>query len=105
MITRKEYMDKEYTHEEYYGQFVNDAIIKIVGDSIGVDRIKASTDKHLNDIPLKDIPLKEWDNLVPAMHSYARKKLVLALDGSSTATGVCIAKAAARAIQGEGRHD
>jgi len=67
MITRKEYMDKEYTHEEYYGQFVNDAIIKIVGDSIGVDRIKASTDKHLN-----DIPLKEWDNLVPAMHSYAR---------------------------------
>lgn len=58
LITRKQYMDNEYSHDEYYGQWVTDQMISIVAMVIGKDRLLASTDKHLN-----DIPLRLWDNL------------------------------------------
>ena len=59
MITRKEYLDGLYTHEQYYGQFVNNRIKTIVLEEIGLERLKASTDPNLN-----DIPLLEWDDLL-----------------------------------------
>lgn len=58
MYTRKDYLNKECTHDEYYRQFVSDGVIDMVGSVIGVDRIKASNDPHFN-----DIPLREWDKL------------------------------------------
>jgi len=90
--TRKQYLSKECTHAEYYSQFVTASIIASVGRQIGVDRIKASSDQHLN-----DIPLKEWDRLyLPASDLAAKMKE--AGDYLTLSGHVCIAKEAARQI-------
>lgn len=57
MITRKQYMNKEATFKEYYGQFSSPSVVACVVSYIGVDRLLASTDEHLN-----DIPMHLWDN-------------------------------------------
>lgn len=78
MYTRKQYMNKECTHREFYGQHMTLPIINMVVRAIGKDRLLRSTDEHLN-----DIPLKEWDNLHPLL-------------GGSLSDSVCFAKEAAR---------
>lgn len=96
MITRKEYMSKKATHEEYYGQFVNDSVVRIVKRSIGEDRIKNSTDEHFN-----DISLDSWDRLHGLIHNVVGKEVRLAngSGGYSLSDSVCVAKAAARQIK------
>ena len=56
--TRKDYNDNKCTHREYYAQFVSEETKKIVLRYIGLDRLKASKDQHLN-----DIALGSWDTL------------------------------------------
>jgi hypothetical protein len=98
MHSRKDYMSKKVTHQEYYGQFVSDSVKNIVQGSIGVDRITNSKDPHFN-----DIPLKEWDCLASSIrHSVGR--LIADANGTngiSLSDCVCTAKAAARIIQTE----
>lgn len=51
MITRKEYMENSSElHHDYYAQFVTEATKQFVLSHIGIDRLLASTDDHLNDI-------------------------------------------------------
>ena len=57
MITRKQYMNKEFTFREYYGQFSSEHVVTAVANYIGADLLMRSEDKHLN-----DIPLSIWDN-------------------------------------------
>lgn len=105
MITRKQYMQNhsrqhdehgsgQVAHNEYYAQFVNDDVLRIVKRSIGEDVIKASTDEHFN-----DIPLSRWDGTHGV--AYATKEMRDAAgEGWSMSTNVCILKAAARQIRG-----
>ena len=58
IFTRKERLSGICTHREYFGQFVNNSIISIVKNSVGIARLKNSEDEHLN-----NIPLKKWDSL------------------------------------------
>lgn len=58
MITRKQYMNGDFTHAEYYSQFISDAIIARVLLRIGADMINDSTDEHMN-----DIPIHLWDSI------------------------------------------
>jgi hypothetical protein len=87
--TRKQYIDKEVTHRQYYGQFVNDWLKTIVSNSIGIDRIKASTDDRFN-----DIPLAEWDQLSGILPNTN-------FDTSDLCSKVCILKEAAKQIREE----
>jgi hypothetical protein len=98
---RAAYMANECTHAEYYAQFVTEGLMNAVGSAIGVARIKASTDEHLN-----DIPLQQWDNLQGLVKAYCGS--ALADSNASTSGGVrslslsdcvCVAKAAAHAIK------
>lgn len=57
-MNRKQYLDGECSHDEYYGQFVTPGLISYVVSRIGANRIKASTDEHMN-----DITLASWDRL------------------------------------------
>lgn len=59
MYTRKQYLDGEVSHRDYYGQFVQPWIKEKLTQRIGLERILKSTDPHLN-----DISLREWDRLV-----------------------------------------
>ena len=58
MYTRKQYLNKECTHREYYAQYVDTNIINRTVKAIGADRILSSFDQHL-----KDINLEAWDNV------------------------------------------
>jgi hypothetical protein len=94
IYTRQQYMADSYkegmvAHRRYFGQFVTQRTIHRVVDAIGADRIKASTDEHMN-----DIPLYLWDRLVTMLPGSARFKE--AGDYYTLANGVCLAKEAAR---------
>lgn len=94
MMTHSEYLessrkDGPAAHRAYFGQFVTTATIARVVSAIGAERIKASTDPHMN-----DIPLHEWDSLVPYLPGSAGFAKVG--DWYSNANGVCLAKEAAR---------
>ena len=45
--TRKQYMNKECTHDEYYWQF-GKYLVNLVKARFGEERIKASKDPHFN---------------------------------------------------------
>lgn len=92
MITRKQRISGEFTHREYYGQFVNNSILKTVVSRIGLEALRKSTDEHLN-----DIPLARWDRL-----PLSRETLELLKEadpcGWSLSDKVCIYKQAARQV-------
>jgi hypothetical protein len=104
MFNRKQYMNHECTHDEYYSQFVNNAILSRVKSRVGEARIKGSTDPHFN-----DIPLAEWDSIL--IQTLIDKKLFKSLENVtyresdrhlfiwSKCSNTCIAKQAARMIR------
>lgn len=108
MLTRQDYMkDSSKLHRQYFAQFVDDTIKKEVLESIGIDRIKASKDEHLN-----DIPMHLWDRMTGFAFSGSqmirkpysiRKELHDKLketgEGVSCAGLVCIYKECAKQIK------
>lgn len=96
MFTRKQYLNKECSHREYYAQFVTEPVKARVRMCIGWERLKNSTDEHLN-----DIPLREWDRLGPV---YCGRDFWKSLGDTPSAAGLCcIYKEAARQIIEEGK--
>lgn len=94
MYTRQQYMANEVTHQEYYGQFCSDSVIRLVTDRIGKDQILRSTNPHFN-----DIPLKQWDNLEPVIRMMVGSSIRKLNGQVSLSDCVCVAKAAARIIK------
>ena len=95
MITRKKYIAGDATHEEYYGQFVDSDLLRVVSRVIGTTRIVESTDPHFNDISMPD-----WDKAGASIPPRILQKLRQAEPGAgvSLSDRVCIVKAAASAI-------
>ena len=91
MFTRKQYINKECAHRQYYGQFVDNRTKQRVLSGIGLAALKKSTDPHFN-----DIPLNKWDNLVP--HCPGSSGFAKAGDYYTLGGGVCLLKEAARQI-------
>lgn len=98
MKTRKQYLNNEITHEEYFSQFVDNNVKNTVIMFIGLERIKQSKDKNFN-----DIPLAYWDAMHGAIGPYCYPKLTKAGDvnGCTISNTVCIAKQAAKIIKKE----
>lgn len=93
MFTRKQYLNKECSHREFYAQFVNDRVKARVLVLIGRDRILESTDEHMN-----DIPLREWDRLGPVG---TLREWEAVGDYPTMAGRTCIYKEAAKQIKEE----
>ena len=95
MITRKKYIAGDVTHAEYYGQFVDSALLSIVAKVIGTARIVESNDPHFNDIAMAD-----WDKAGASIPPRILQNLREAAPGAgvSLSDRVCIVKAAASAI-------
>ena len=91
MHTRKQYLNDECTHREYYAQYVNDNLISHVEYAIGKDILLASTDD------LNDIPLSAWNNVffsgIPLKISSIMRENG---DFPTQAGSVCIVKEAAQ---------
>jgi hypothetical protein len=94
MKTRKQYMNNECTHAEYYNQFVDDSVLLRVKRMVGQTRIVESKDESFN-----DIPLRIWDSI--GITSTTGDKMREAEDYPTLAGTVCINKAAARQIRDE----
>lgn len=90
MITRKQYINNEATHEQYYNQFITDYEKNEVLRFIGLDTLKNSTDEYMNDIPLGIWNIK--------VSSTSAKLLRDAGDYLTQAGNVCIMKATARQL-------
>ena len=91
-FSRSDYLDNKCSHDDYYGQFVNEFRKATVARIIGTDNIKNSKDPHFN-----DIPLHKWDSL-PANCTDSEMKEVG--DFYTLSGKVCIAKACAKQIRG-----
>jgi hypothetical protein len=95
MKTRRDYIDGKATFSEYYQQFTTPALIEAVTRKIGIDRVKASKDPHLN-----DIPLAKWDSIF--LNYNLKKEIALKMqeagDFLSMAGAVCTAKECARTL-------
>ena len=91
MFTRKDYLNGECTHEEYYGQLVTqgmkDHIVRAIPQALA-----KSTDPVFN-----DIPLSTWDRL--GMAYSLRSEFKGLGDFRSKAGIVCVLKEAARQVK------
>ena len=96
-FTRTDYLSNKCTPRQYYAQFVTPGCKVKVKLSIGMARLLASTDPHLN-----DIPLSEWDRLAPGTMSSSALKA--AGDYASLGGQVCTLKEAARQLIEEAQH-
>lgn len=93
MFTRKDYLDSNCTHEQYYSQFVNDQIKAIVSTFFGTKELKNA---YAKDPSFNTIPLQQWDNLT---YRFSCDKALKERGDYSTLAGkVCILKQAARMI-------
>lgn len=97
IITSEDYITRKVTHEEFYGQFVNQSLINHVIRIIGEKRILNSRDEYLN-----DIPLREWNGITTS-HCINRDKWRKAWNHLDPKTfpwlpsdTICVAKAAAQ---------
>jgi hypothetical protein len=95
MITRDEYMsNSSELHHTYYSQFVTPSTLIFVNRNIGLARLQASTDKHLNDVVRWERGgTWLWDR--SPINEQLAKELG---EGCSMSTRTCVGKAAARMI-------
>lgn len=91
MFTRKQYLDDQCSHREYYAQLVDERTIATVVATIGADELRASTDPHFN-----DIPLRRWDVLAAILPNVLAVRFVDLGDYATLGGLVCVAKEAAR---------
>ena len=88
MISRKQYTKGEFTHREYYAQYVGDHERNLVLKKLGLKRLE----KHFQaDFQDDRIELSEWDALMPFIQPDFRSR-----DDFPTIAGlVCVLKEAA----------
>lgn len=97
MLTRKQYLNKECTHREYYAQFVNEEMKRGLRREM-LAAILDSKDEHMN-----DIPLRKWDSsgYYLANNFRIREMMKESQDFLTDAGIVCILKEAAKQIKEE----
>lgn len=91
MLTRKDYINGNCSHNEYYGEIVS--LANITAPSWIMEMVKDSNDDHYN-----DIPLTKWDSAGQSITQNFKIKSILEERGDSlTAAGiVCMMKQAAK---------
>lgn len=99
-ITRADYMkNSEALHHAFFSQFVTDETLSFVKNKIGMEKIRASKDAHLNDVVKWDRG-NSWLWDFSPMDVEKAKQLgevsPKALPSQSTRT--CVGKAAARIL-------
>ena len=95
-ITRDQYMDNSSElHHAYFSQFVTPSTIAFVSSHIGLKRLQASTDEHLNDVVRWEQGGRTWLWDRAPINTVLAKELG---EGQSQSTRTCVGKAAARII-------
>lgn len=92
LFTRKQYLDKECTHDQYYVQFVTESTINTVLSYFSKEKL---TEYYASDKNLNNIKLSFWDRMPLYAATYKMKDCGDCLTMSGH---VCILKCAARII-------
>lgn len=100
MITRKEYMeDSKKLYHEYYSQFITPDTFQFVKTEIGMDKLRLSTDKHLNDVEVERYPEGRWQwDLTPVNTALVAKAEERLITRASDSCRTCVGKEAARIL-------
>ena len=94
IIHRNQYHTDPSIHNEYFFQFANPIIRRILSNSITLEQLSESKDPHFN-----DIPLDRWDSIAKYITPYINnERLKEAGEFNSLSTRVCILKAIAKDI-------
>lgn len=93
-ITREDYMNNTYTHEEYYAQFYSKELENMLLRSISLDEIKNSKDEHFN-----DIELYRWDSLPFPSETIKALRDSGDVNANTLGNKVCVYKAIARRLK------
>lgn len=102
MITRKQYLsDSSNLHHDYYAQFVTEETKSFVLTRIGMEKLLASKDGHLNDTAIMGSNGWVWDHS-PMDNAKARQAGEMR-EGyrASQSCHTCVGKAAARILLSE----
>ncbi len=92
IITRAQYMENSSElHHDYYFQFVTEATKQFVLNRIGMAKLLASTDGHLNDTATMESGRWIWDS--SPINTALLKE---AGEQNTPSTHTCVGKAAAR---------
>lgn len=92
LFTRKQYLNKECTHFQYYSQFVTESTIQSVLRYFNKERL---INAYKEDNNLNNIPLSIWNNMPLYAATYKMKDCG---DSLSMSGKVCILKCAAKMI-------
>ncbi len=110
MFTRQDYMNDKVSHREYYAQFVNEDVKRMVLNMFTLVELENA---YRKDEYFNNLPMKKWDQLggfvfnshtgemimKPTTISPVDIKLIRELgEGVSASTMVCIYKEAAKQI-------
>ena len=93
MYTRKDYLNRQCSHSDYYAQFVEDYVLKLVSLRFSLDLLLVEYTKDSN---FNTIPLADWQKIFLGIS--LNDKLSQAGDYMTVAGSVCILKEAARQI-------
>lgn len=97
MFTRKQFINNECTHSQYYSQFVDNQVRQLTAAWIGTRTILESIDPNFN-----DIPSSRWDLLYEVMYStIGLEKVKKCGDYFSIVFSACVAKEAALQIRNQ----
>jgi hypothetical protein len=102
MFTRKQYLDSECSHFDYYSQFVGAYVFAELALGISRERLMQSTDPHFN-----DIPLRQWDQIGVRLLNYRNftSALKSAQEVPALCAAVCVLKTAARMVTHKAAHN
>lgn len=95
MHTRKDYLDGKCSHDDYYGEIVEECGVVISERTM--EMVRRSTDPHFN-----DIALQHWDQLGETIS--CSRALRERGDYLTKAGAVCIVKQAAKRQLARERH-
>jgi hypothetical protein len=102
MISRSDYMENSSElHHQYYSQFVTSATISFVKSQIGLKKLQASNDPHLNDVVRWEQGGRTWVWDRSPMNTVLARELK---ENCSDSTHTCVGKAAARIILEEAKN-
>lgn len=102
--TRKQYMNKEVSHQDYYAQFVTESTKRYILSDLTINEIKEafnSGDEHLNEIKIPFNNMGSGGNWWWDFTPFNNQLIKECGESNSHATHTCVGKAAARILVNE----
>lgn len=103
LYTRDQCLNRECTHSQYYGQFINNRVERVIKLNLSTGQfnyLRQSQEEYFNDC-YKYVPMWKWNSLGRMIKPFTIDMVELAGDiYTDETTGLCIAKECVRVMLG-----